>query len=130
MRLSACQYLLHQSFVEGSVKGESLNAGTLCSQFVTTAFSLTIFMVLIFLAAQTMDMCVSLENEQDHHYGHMHCRKHVFFHKHGLDYAEEVNGEHFKCVHSTVLDTLTLSLISKLCFYVHFVTDAPRTLWG
>ena len=70
MRLRACQlnrYLLHQSFVEGSVKGESLNAGTLCSQFVTTAFSLTIFMVLIFLAAQTMDMCcVSLENEQDH----------------------------------------------------------------
>jgi len=85
MRLSACQFrrhLLHQSFVEGSVKGESLNAGTLCSQFVTIAFiPLTIVMVLIFLLTQNMNMsmglargmCVSLENEQDHHYGHMHC---------------------------------------------------------
>ena len=71
--------------------------------FFTIAFiALTIAMLLIFHLMQTMDMpmglpglrgmCMSLENEQDHHYEHKHCRKHVNFHKHGLGYAEEVNG--------------------------------------
>ena len=108
MRLSACQlnrYLLHQSFVEGSVKGESLNAGTLCSKLVTRAFiPLTITLFLITLVIKTMDMGLTRAQGQvrefrestrpcaHHYYGHKHCRKHGHFHKHGLSYAEGVNN--------------------------------------
>lgn len=72
MRLSACQlsrYLLqHQSFVEGSVKREGLNAGTLCSQFLTIAFTpcLTIAMVLVTYVTQTMTMSMGLARAQGH----------------------------------------------------------------
>ena len=46
---------------------------------------------------------------------------------HGCGEEEEVNdlGQHIFCVHSTVLETLTRSLISEFCFQFHFFTDVP-----